>query len=98
MRPRRVFPLDIHICVRATELPLIDKDPCDRLIIATAQIHDLPVVTSDPVFREYDIEVISSRREDGLRRGEAWAARTRRAPHAQEAPHGRSQPRPPGQG
>ena len=54
-----VFPLDLPICVRATELPAIHKDPCDRLIIATAQLHTLPVVTGDPVFKEYDVEVIS---------------------------------------
>jgi len=53
------FPLDLPICIRATELPDIHHDPCDRLIIATAQVHSLPVVTTDPVFREYDIEVIS---------------------------------------
>jgi len=54
-----VFPLDLAICVRATELPAIHRDPCDRLIIATAQLHGMPVVTGDPVFRRYDIEVIS---------------------------------------
>jgi PIN domain nuclease of toxin-antitoxin system len=54
-----VFPLDLPICIRATELPAVHRDPCDRLIIATAQLHGLPVVTADPVFREYDVEVIS---------------------------------------
>lgn len=53
-----VFPLDLAICVRATELPAIHRDPCDRLIIATAQLHQLPVVTDDPIFREYDVEVV----------------------------------------
>jgi len=54
-----VFPLDLSVCIRATELPDIHRDPCDRLIIATAQIRSLPVVTTDPVFHEYDIEIIS---------------------------------------
>jgi len=54
-----VFPLDLAICVRAAQLPPIHMDPCDRLIIATAQIHQLPVVTTDPVFREYDVEVVT---------------------------------------
>ena len=54
-----VLPLDLSICLRATELPAIHRDPCDRLIIATAQLHHFPVVTTDPVFREYDIEVIA---------------------------------------
>ena len=34
-------------------------DPCGRLIIATAQLHSMPVVTGDPVFLQYDVEVIS---------------------------------------
>lgn len=44
--------LDVNICVRATELPSIHKDPCDRLIIAAALIHKLPVVTADARFSE----------------------------------------------
>ena len=53
-----VLPLDLPICVRSTELPAIHKDPCDRLIIATAEIHRLPVVTTDARFQRYGIEVI----------------------------------------
>ena len=51
--------MTLAICVRATELPAIHSDPCDRLIIATAQLHQLPVATTDHVFREYGIEVIT---------------------------------------
>ena len=54
-----VFPLDLAICIRATELPAIHRDPCDRLIIATADLHGLPVVTTDPRFEQYGIEIIS---------------------------------------
>ena len=52
------MPLDWEVCVAATELPPIHKDPCDRFIIAAASIHHLPVVTADPRFREYGVEVI----------------------------------------
>jgi PIN domain nuclease of toxin-antitoxin system len=34
-------------------------DPCDRFIIATAKLRRLTVVTADPVFRSYGIEVLS---------------------------------------
>lgn len=34
------------------------KDPCDRLIIAAALIHHLPVVTTDMRFAEYGVEVM----------------------------------------
>jgi PIN domain nuclease of toxin-antitoxin system len=52
----QVLPLDLAVCIRATELPPVHSDPCDRFIVATAQIHRLSVVTADPVFNRYDIE------------------------------------------
>jgi PIN domain nuclease of toxin-antitoxin system len=54
-----VLPLGLDICIRATELPAIHKDPCDRLIIAAAELHKMPVVTTDPRFKQHGIEVIS---------------------------------------
>ena len=54
-----VLPLDLAVCIRSTELPAIHADPCDRMIIAAAQIHHFPVVTTDPIFLRYGIEMIS---------------------------------------
>ncbi len=54
-----VLSLDIDICVATNDLPFIHKDPCDRLIIATAKYHKFPVVTGDSVFEAYGIDVIS---------------------------------------
>ena len=54
-----VLPLDLEICTRSTELPAIHADPCDRMIIAAAQVHHMPVVTTDPIFAQYGIEIIS---------------------------------------
>lgn len=54
-----VLPLDLEICIRSTALPAMHADPCDRMIIATAQVHHLPVVTTDPIFAQYGIEIIS---------------------------------------
>jgi len=53
-----VLSLDLAICIRAAELPRIHADPCDRLIIATAEHRQMPVVTADPVFQEYGVEVL----------------------------------------
>ena len=40
-------------------LPPIHKDPCDRIVIATAMLKKLGIVTSDKIFREYkNIKVI----------------------------------------
>ena len=55
----QVLPLNLPVCIRATELPAIHADPCDRLIIAAAEHHRMPVVTADPIFEQYGVEVLS---------------------------------------
>jgi len=54
-----VLPLELNVCVTAAQLPPIHDDPCDRFIIATAQIGGLEVVTTDERFVEYGITVLS---------------------------------------
>lgn len=34
------------------------RDPLDRVLVAQAQVEGLPVVTADPVFEAYDVEVV----------------------------------------
>mgnify|MGYP001291569913 CR=1 len=52
-----VIDLNWEICVKATELPDIHRDPCDRFIIATALTKQLPVVTADKRFEAYGVQV-----------------------------------------
>ena len=54
-----VIPLDLEVCLRAAELPLIHRDPCDRFIIATAQLNHFAVATADSRFERYGVEVIT---------------------------------------
>jgi PIN domain nuclease of toxin-antitoxin system len=54
-----VLPLHREVCMRSTEVPIMPADPCHRMIIAAAQVHHLPVVTTDPIFLQYGIAVIS---------------------------------------
>jgi PIN domain nuclease of toxin-antitoxin system len=53
-----VFDITLDISIKATQLPPIHNDPCDRIIIATALLHPMPVVTADNRFREYGVEVL----------------------------------------
>jgi PIN domain nuclease of toxin-antitoxin system len=46
------------IAIAATKLPMVHKDTCDRFIIATAQLENLPIVTADRKFRKYDVAII----------------------------------------
>ena len=39
-------------------LPLHHGDPFDRLLVAQAQVEDMPIVSADSVLDRYDIEVI----------------------------------------
>lgn len=45
--------------LRVAELPSHHRDPFDRLIIAQAQIERLPILTADPQFEAYEVDVIS---------------------------------------
>lgn len=40
------------------ELPLIHRDPFDRLLIAQARCDDLTLLSSDTIFAEYDVSLI----------------------------------------
>ena len=55
----RELPVDLAAAVRATELPAIHADPVDRILIATAEARNLPVVTRDARFARYGVDVIS---------------------------------------
>lgn len=63
--PRRVedlgfdlLPVTAEHAWRVRDLPRHHGDPFDRLLIAQAQIERLPIVTADPAFGAYDVEVI----------------------------------------
>lgn len=43
---------------RLEELPLHHRDPFDRILIAQSLEEKLPIITSDPLFRNYPVEVI----------------------------------------
>jgi PIN domain nuclease of toxin-antitoxin system len=47
---------DIALC--SASLPMIHKDPADRVIIATAKQKNLPVVTHDKRFEAYSVTVL----------------------------------------
>ncbi|HUU22813.1 MAG TPA: type II toxin-antitoxin system VapC family toxin [Phycisphaerae bacterium] len=55
----REIPVDGQTAILAAMLPPVHRDPCDRLIIATAMLHQMPIVTPDRVIARYpDIRAI----------------------------------------
>jgi len=50
IRPQHLLPL--------ADLPFYHRDPFDRLIIAQAMVEDMPVLSTDPKFREYPVQIV----------------------------------------
>lgn len=49
----RFFPLEEHHTLLLFDMPLHHRDPFDRALIATALSEELPIITSDATFRQY---------------------------------------------
>ncbi len=49
-----------HHALQVAHLPRHHRDPFDRLLIAQAQVEGLAIMTADPNFRAYDVEVLNT--------------------------------------
>lgn len=47
------IPVNSAVAMRSASLPFIHKDPCDRIIIATALEHRMPIITADQMIPQY---------------------------------------------
>jgi len=52
------IPPSDDVMIRAAQLPDHHRDPADRMIIATALMHDLIVVTGDGRFAQYGVRTV----------------------------------------
>ena len=52
------IPLDSQVLIKSAGLPSHHKDPADRMIVATALVADLSIVTPDELIRKYTASVI----------------------------------------
>ncbi len=52
------IPPNDEIMLRSANLPDFHKDPADRIIIATALIGGMPIVTGDNKFSQYGVRTI----------------------------------------
>ncbi|MDQ3379364.1 MAG: type II toxin-antitoxin system VapC family toxin [Actinomycetota bacterium] len=62
LRDKRFTPLPVTVehGLRVGELPLLHKDPFDRVLVAQAQIEGLTIVTRDPRIAGYDVETLAA--------------------------------------
>jgi len=62
MRRSRVdgLPIQPAHALQVSSLPWHHRDPFDRLLIAQAQVEAMAIVTADPQFEAYDVEVLKA--------------------------------------
>ena len=53
-----ILPVGASHAWRVGELPLLHRDPFDRLLIAQAQVEGVPLITHDRTLERYDIRII----------------------------------------
>jgi PIN domain nuclease of toxin-antitoxin system len=54
----RLLPVSLSHVLRVEELPLHHRDPFDRLLIAQSIEEKWPIITADPWFTRYPVDVI----------------------------------------
>lgn len=82
-RTVRLLPITPAIANEVGRIPDgVHRDPADRLIIATARVHDLPVLTRDKAIRRSKLVTMWSRTGEGGRavKRAGLRSRSRRAP------------------
>ncbi|MBT9171804.1 MAG: Ribonuclease VapC22 [Syntrophomonadaceae bacterium] len=52
------LPVQMKHALHVSSLPDFHGDPFDRMIVAQAQVEDLPVLTTDPQFAGYNVQTI----------------------------------------
>jgi len=52
------LPINLDHLLAFEQLPVHHRDPFDRILIAQALQEKLPIVTADPLFSRYPVEVI----------------------------------------
>ena len=55
----RELPINFEHAIAAGKLPLIHRDPFDRMLVAQAQCEDLTLVTRDEHCQKYDVAVLA---------------------------------------
>lgn len=54
----QILPVTLDHVLRVESLDPLRRDPFDRILIAQALEENLPVITADPVFNQYPVQVI----------------------------------------
>jgi PIN domain nuclease of toxin-antitoxin system len=58
----RSLPITIDHALAVRTLPILHRDPFDRMLIAQARVEGLTIVTADAVLSQYDVPILDARR------------------------------------
>jgi PIN domain nuclease of toxin-antitoxin system len=50
-----VLSIQLAHALHVASLPLLHRDPFDRLLVAQGRLEDMPILTADPLMQQYDI-------------------------------------------
>lgn len=53
-----ILPIDLRHVLRVETLPGYHRDPFDRMLISQSIEEKLPLVTADPLFERYPVEIL----------------------------------------
>ncbi len=54
----RSLAIQCEHAVRVARLPLLHRDPFDRMLVAQAQLERVALLTADPAIARYEVEVV----------------------------------------
>ncbi|MBU7585687.1 MAG: type II toxin-antitoxin system VapC family toxin [Nostoc sp. TH1S01] len=52
------LPIQMNHALQVVNLPALDQDPFDRIIIAQSQVEKMPIITVDNKITQYPVDVI----------------------------------------
>lgn len=56
----RALPISADHAIVAARLPMIHRDPFDRMLVAQAQLEELTLVTRDENCRQYEVDILAA--------------------------------------
>jgi PIN domain nuclease of toxin-antitoxin system len=54
----KLLPVELLHILNLESLPLHHRDPFDRMLIAQAVVEGLPILSRDPLFAQYAVQVL----------------------------------------
>lgn len=53
-----VLPVHVRHSLAVATLPLLHRDPFDRMLVAQSQLENMPILTGDPLIWQYAVETV----------------------------------------